>query len=187
VRRSRRRFWRSGSLGESESTDKASAYATLHECLVTIARLTAPFTPFLAEAMFTNLTGAESVHLDTWPTSDEALIDQGLIDRMRALEARTRAASAAAKDRFHKRGQLLPRERVALVLDPGAPFIELSTLAGYMFDVPDPDKSVPGGGVIAGIGWAVANRDTYNIGVLNLSFGLDAPLPYVVNPLDATS
>ena len=74
-----------------------------------------------------------------------------LIARMRALEERTRAASAAAKDRFHKRGQLLPRERVALVLDPGAPFIELSTLAGYRFDVPDPDKSVPGGGVIAGI------------------------------------
>ena len=53
-----------------------------------------------------------------------------LIARMRALEERTRAASAAAKDRFHKRGQLLPRERVALVLDPGSPFIELSTLAG---------------------------------------------------------
>ena len=70
-----------------------------------------------------------------------------LIARMRALEDRTRAASAAAKDRFHKRGQLLPRERVALVLDPGSPFIELSTLAGYMFDVPDADKSVPGGGV----------------------------------------
>ena len=71
-----------------------------------------------------------------------------LISRMRTLEERTRAASAAAKDRFHKRGQLLPRERVALVLDPGAPFIELSTLAGYMFDVPDADKSVPGGGLI---------------------------------------
>ena len=70
-----------------------------------------------------------------------------LIARMRALEERTRAASAAAKDRFHKRGQLLPRERVALVLDPGSPFLELSTLAGYMFDVPDADKSVPGGGV----------------------------------------
>src|SRR5213593_1219536 len=81
-----------------------------------------------------------------------------LIDRMRALEERTRAASAAAKDRFHKRGQLLPRERVALVLDPGAPFIELSTLAGYMFDVPDADKSVPGGGVIAGIGFVSGVR-----------------------------
>ena len=80
-----------------------------------------------------------------------------LIARMRALEERTRAASAAAKDRFHKRGQLLPRERVALVLDPGSPFIELSTLAGYMFDVPDADKSVPGGGVIAGIGFVVGH------------------------------
>ena len=69
-----------------------------------------------------------------------------LIARMRALEDRARAASAAAKDRFHKRGQLLPRERVALVIDPGSPFLELSTLAGYMFDVPDADKSIPGGG-----------------------------------------
>src|ERR1700750_2234900 len=81
-----------------------------------------------------------------------------LIARMRALEAHTREASAAAKDRFHKRGQLLPRERVALVLDPGAPFIELSTLAGYMFDVNDADKSVPGGGVIAGIGFVSGVR-----------------------------
>ena len=81
-----------------------------------------------------------------------------LIDRMRALEERTRAASARAKDRFHKRGQLLPRERVALVLDPGTPFLELSTLTGYMFDVPDADKSVPGGGLVAGIGFVAGIR-----------------------------
>jgi geranyl-CoA carboxylase beta subunit len=81
-----------------------------------------------------------------------------LIARMRALEQRTRTASAAAKDRFHSRGQLLPRERVALVLDPGAPFIELSTLAGYMFDIPDADRSVPGGGVIAGVGFVSGVR-----------------------------
>src|SRR3954451_13425669 len=81
-----------------------------------------------------------------------------LIARMRTLETRTRAASDAAKDRFHGRGQLLPRERVALVLDPGAPFIELSTLAGYMFDVPDAEKSVAGGGVIAGLGFVSGVR-----------------------------
>ncbi|MGH6703042.1 MAG: carboxyl transferase domain-containing protein, partial [Bradyrhizobium sp.] len=81
-----------------------------------------------------------------------------LIARMRGLEERTRAASAAAKDRFLKRGQLLPRERVALVLDPGSPFIEMSTLAGYMFDVADADKSVPGGGLIAGIGFVSGVR-----------------------------
>src|SRR5215471_19411423 len=78
---------------------------------------------------------------DAFKTNRDGML--ALIARARALEERTRTASAAAKDRFHKRGQLLPRERVALVLDSGAPFIELSTLAGYMFDVPDAAKSVP--------------------------------------------
>ncbi|MFN3853055.1 MAG: acyl-CoA carboxylase subunit beta [Phreatobacter sp.] len=82
----------------------------------------------------------------------------GLIDRMRELEARARKASAAAGPRFHERGQLLPRERIALVLDPGAPFIELCTLSGYRMDVPDPDKSVPGSGVISGIGFVSGVR-----------------------------
>src|SRR6201986_2974435 len=81
-----------------------------------------------------------------------------LLARLRALEERTHTASSAAKDRFHKRGQLLPRERVALVLDPGSPFIELSTLTGYMFDVADPGKSGPGGGVVAGIGFVSGIR-----------------------------
>src|SRR6266567_4639383 len=93
---------------------------------------------------------------DSFKTNRTGML--ALISRMRGLEQRARAASAAAKDRFHKRGQLLPRERVALVLDPGSPFIELSTLAGYMFDVPDPSKSVPGGGVIAGIGFVSGIR-----------------------------
>jgi geranyl-CoA carboxylase beta subunit len=81
-----------------------------------------------------------------------------LIGRVRALEDRTRVASAKAKDRFHKRGQLLPRERVALVLDPRSPFLELSTLTGYMLDVADPEKSVPGGGLVAGIGFVAGIR-----------------------------
>ena len=75
-----------------------------------------------------------------------------LIDEWRAIEARTRGASARAQALFDKRGQLLPRERVARLLDPGVPFLELSTLAGWLQDVPDVDKSIPGGGVIAGIG-----------------------------------
>src|SRR3974377_1784764 len=81
-----------------------------------------------------------------------------LIARMRALEERTRAASAAAKDRFHKRGQLLPRERGALGLDAGTAFLHPAALTGYMFDVADPDKSVPGGGVVAGIGFVAGVR-----------------------------
>ncbi len=75
-----------------------------------------------------------------------------LIAQWRAIEARTRAASARAQPLFDKRGQLLPRERVARLLDPGIPFLELSTLAGWMQDLPDAATSVPGGGVIAGIG-----------------------------------
>src|SRR5512147_828515 len=105
-----------------------------------------------------------------------------LIARMRALEERTRTASAAAKDRFHRRGQLLPRERVALVLDPGTPFIELSTLAGYMFDVSDAARSVPGGGLIADIGFVAgircmvsANDSGIDAGALQ-PFGLDKTL-----------
>jgi geranyl-CoA carboxylase beta subunit len=93
---------------------------------------------------------------DTFKANTDGML--ALIGRMRALEQRTCIASAAAKERFHKRGQLLPRERVALLLDSGSPFIELSTLAGYMFDVPDADRSVPGGGLIAGIGFVSGIR-----------------------------
>src|SRR5664279_5386750 len=75
-----------------------------------------------------------------------------LVERWRGLEARTRAASARAEPLFARRGQLLPRERVARLLDPGLPFLELSTLAGWLLDNDDAEKSVPGGGVIAGIG-----------------------------------
>ena len=60
-----------------------------------------------------------------------------LLDRVRSYEQRAIAASEASRTRFEKRGQLLPRERVALLLDPGSPFLELSTLAGLGFDNPD--------------------------------------------------
>ena len=75
-----------------------------------------------------------------------------LVERLRELEARSAAASAKARPLFDKRGQLLPRERLARLLDAGAPWLELSSLAGWRVDTDDVDKSVPGGGVIAGIG-----------------------------------
>jgi len=75
-----------------------------------------------------------------------------LIAQWRAIEARTRAASAKAAPLFEKRGQLLPRERVMRLLDPGIPFLELSSLAGWRQDVDDVERSVPGGGTICGIG-----------------------------------
>ncbi|SFV12401.1 acyl-CoA carboxylase subunit beta [Pseudoduganella namucuonensis] len=81
-----------------------------------------------------------------------------LLGKVRDLEERTRRASAASKARFEKRAQLLPRERLSLLLDHGAPFLELSTLAGYCMDNADPDSSVAGGGVIAGIGYVSGVR-----------------------------
>jgi isoleucyl-tRNA synthetase len=62
VRRSRRRFWKSG-----DDNDKQQAYRTLHYVLVKLSMVLAPFTPFLAEELYQKLTGGESVHLLDWP------------------------------------------------------------------------------------------------------------------------
>jgi geranyl-CoA carboxylase beta subunit len=81
-----------------------------------------------------------------------------LIERLRMLEQRTRDTSAEAKPLFDKRGQLLPRERIARLLDAGAPWLELSSMAGYCLDNPDPAKTIPGGGMISGIGYVAGAR-----------------------------
>lgn len=70
IRRSRRRFWKS----ENDS-DKNEAYQTLYMVLLTFTRMLAPFTPFLAEEMYRNLTGAESVHLADWPKCKDQYVD----------------------------------------------------------------------------------------------------------------
>ncbi len=75
------------------------------------------------------------------------------IGQWRALEERAAAASAKSLPVFEKRGQLLPRQRVALLLDAGAPWLPLCSLAGYLQDHKDPSKTVPGGGMVAGIGF----------------------------------
>ncbi|MHB1389919.1 MAG: isoleucine--tRNA ligase [Thermoleophilia bacterium] len=84
VRRSRRRFWKS-----EEDTDKVSAYLTLYECLVTVAKLLAPYTPFIAEEIYRNLVcpvdpaTPESVHLCDFPQSD--LKASVIVDQMRVV------------------------------------------------------------------------------------------------------
>jgi len=75
------------------------------------------------------------------------------IVELRALEQRAADRSAEARAVFEQRGQLLPRERVGLLLDPGEPYLPLCTLAGYLQDSKDAEASVPGGGMIAGIGF----------------------------------
>lgn len=62
VRRSRKRFWKS-----EDDADKNNAYRTLHYTLTQLAKVMAPFTPFLAEELYRSLTGEESVHLVDWP------------------------------------------------------------------------------------------------------------------------
>ena len=102
VRRSRRRFWKS-----EDDQDKLEAYSTLYYVLIYLAKIMAPFTPFLAEELYQNMTGAgvvnseipESVHLLDWPEAgviDEAVLTQmaktreiitaGLAERMKKTE-----------------------------------------------------------------------------------------------------
>ena len=79
VRRSRRRFWKSEDDG-----DKNDAYLTLHYVLVRLSYMLAPFTPFLAEELYHNLTGDnESIHLKDWLPAGE--IDNSMLRDMNAL------------------------------------------------------------------------------------------------------
>ncbi|MFQ5471656.1 MAG: class I tRNA ligase family protein, partial [Dehalococcoidia bacterium] len=86
VRRSRRRFWKSGA-----DSDKLAAYHTLYTCLVTVSKLMAPFTPFVSEAMYQGLVRAadkeapESVHLSEWPEADPTLVDEQLMTETRLV------------------------------------------------------------------------------------------------------
>jgi isoleucyl-tRNA synthetase len=89
IRRSRKRFWKTGL-----DADKVRAYATLHRCLVTLAKLTAPFTPYAAESMYQNLVvrpglaGArESVHLEDYPQVDERAVDVPLSNKIATVRA----------------------------------------------------------------------------------------------------
>ena len=85
IRRSRRRFWKSTNDG-----DKLSAYRTLRYVLVQLAKVAAPFTPFIAEEIYRNLKGASdpaSVHLCDFPTANAAARDLALEKRMADVQA----------------------------------------------------------------------------------------------------
>jgi geranyl-CoA carboxylase beta subunit len=75
-----------------------------------------------------------------------------LIDSFRTLEDRVRNTSNSQEAKFRARKQLLPRERIALLLDRGSTWLEFSTLAGFRMHDDDGEKSVLGGGIICGIG-----------------------------------
>ncbi|MFA5375258.1 MAG: isoleucine--tRNA ligase [Dehalococcoidia bacterium] len=99
VRRSRRRFWKS-----ENDTDKLSAYVTLYQCLVTLSKLIAPFTPFMAEEIYRNLvrsvdtSAPDSVHLTRFPEADLTRVDQRLSEDIHlAMRISSMGRSARSK------------------------------------------------------------------------------------------
>ena len=82
VRLNRKRFW-----GKEMSADKLSAYQTLYTCLMTVAKLLAPFAPFYADQLYKDLGGVlDSVHLDKFPVADESMINKDLEVRMQMAQ-----------------------------------------------------------------------------------------------------
>jgi isoleucyl-tRNA synthetase len=100
VRRSRRRFWKSG-----DDADKQMAYRTLHYVLVRLSHVMAPFTPFLAEELHRNLTGGESVHLNDWIPAGH--VNEMVLEEMAELrEYVNQALSIRAQNRLKVRQPL---------------------------------------------------------------------------------
>lgn len=93
VRRSRRRFWRS-ELGD----DKKAAYNTMHEVLVGVCLLAAPFAPYLPEEIYRSLTGKTSVHLGDYPTCDETMLDEALEAKMDLVRSLVSIGRSARED-----------------------------------------------------------------------------------------
>jgi isoleucyl-tRNA synthetase len=152
VRRARRRFWR----GVSESdADKQSAYHTLWNALVTLSKLLAPFTPFVAEEMYQNLVrsidaGApESVHLAPWPRADASLIDESLnVETQLVKRICSLGRSARAKAQIKVRqpvSSVLVRARTAeeaAALQRNAPLVLEELNAKSLEQISDDDTIV---------------------------------------------
>ena len=128
VRRSRRRFWNPGGAGD---TGSAAAFHTLYECLVTVATLLAPFTPFVSDALWRNLAAGrgdrpDSVHLADYPEPDRSAMLGGLESAMMAaraivglgrtvrVETKTRVRQPLAEAVVHYAGD---HEAIAPLLD----------------------------------------------------------------------
>ena len=127
VRRSRDRFWAS----DKRAPEKLDAYWTLYECLLTTARLVAPFVPFVAETIWQNLAGgvfsdtaAESVHLTDYPTGDAAAVDEALSARMNLVREITSLGRNARNVANLKVRQPLAKVEVVLADTTHQPWLE---------------------------------------------------------------
>ena len=157
VRRSRRRFWRGQQDRRSSNepapssmvqkirtflnlfdADKCAAYQTLYECLTTLAKLLAPFNPFISEAIYRNLvadrvSGAPpSVHLCDWPAANEKLIDEEL-SAATNLAMRLARLGRSARERANLRVRQ-PLAELVVDLSNEQDQTRLATIGGQLRD-----------------------------------------------------
>ena len=117
IRSNRRRFW------ASELTeDKKAVYLTTYETLLTLAKITAPVTPYISEEIYQNLTGKTSVHLEDFPKVDEELLSKDLEQRMELVRdicslGRNAREDAAIKVRQPLNFMILPLVDQAVIED----------------------------------------------------------------------
>ena len=120
VRRSRRRFWKS-----EDDQDKLEAYSTLYYVLIYLAKIMAPFTPFLAEELYQKMTGAgvvnseipESVHLLDWP--EAGLIDEAVLTQMAKTREIITAGLAERMKKTESEAQIKVRQPLAKLVYAG--------------------------------------------------------------------
>ncbi|MBX7111149.1 MAG: isoleucine--tRNA ligase [Dehalococcoidia bacterium] len=166
VRRSRRRFWKS-----DDSADTQAALHTLYECLTTVTRLLAPFTPFLADAMYRNLVAGkaagspDSVHLATWPEVDEAAIDERLSSEVALVQRMVSLGRAARQQANAKVRQ--PLAEAVLVPRNEAEREALARLAGQVADELNVKRVTVGAGTDARLRYSLRP----NLPVLGPKFG----------------
>ena len=92
-----------------------------------------------------------NVNSESYSSNRSEMLD--VIEKMNSLLKRAEDLSEKRKPRFLERNQLTPRERLMHLLDSGMPFLELANMGGFLLDVPDREKSVPGASLISGIGF----------------------------------
>lgn len=113
VRRSRRRFSKN-----DDSADKHSAYATLYFVLIYLAKLLAPFTPFLTEELYQKMTGStDSVHLTDWPAA--SAVDEDVLSKMSRTRAIITDALALRMQKSDTEQQIKIRQPLSRLVYPG--------------------------------------------------------------------
>jgi geranyl-CoA carboxylase beta subunit len=99
-----------------------------------------------------------------------------LIGEFRGLEEKLKTSSARKLETFRARKQLLPRERLDLLLDRGSPFLQLSTLCGYKMHDDDGDRKISGGGTFGGIGFVAGVRCMIGVSDSGINGGAMTPM-----------